>query len=136
MDLSVCLGARFRRLSRIVTKKYNDGLKEFGLQISQVNILFGVSMHPGIHQSYIGEYLSLQRSTLSREVARLVKDGLITTHVEQGSRSPHLFLTKKGQEVVKRVKVVWKDIQEGLESLLGENRLNQFEKIERQLMGR
>lgn len=133
-DLSKCLGARFRRLSRIVTRKFNEGLKEFDLHISQVNILFAVTMNPGVRQSQVGEYLSLQRSTLSREITRLVKDDLIYTQVEQGSKSPVLFLTKKGESLVARVEVVWQGIQDELEDALGVKTLDHFKKIENQLI--
>jgi len=130
MDLSVCFGARFRRLSRVVSGAYNEALKPFELQISQVNILFAVSMNPGIYQADIGDYLFLQRSTLSREVARLIKLKLINSIVEKGSRSAKLTLTVEGEELVKRVRDIWVEVQSDLEEKLGKETLYEFEKLE------
>jgi len=96
--------------------------------------MFAISSTPGIHQVNIGDLLSLERSTLSREVGRLVKKGLVEPRTVQGSRSPHLYLTEKGQKQMERIKVAWNDVQSGMEDYLGKETLGEFKRVENKLM--
>ena len=94
------MAMRFRRLGRLMSNQYNEHLKGHGIDISLLNILFAVAGNPGIHQAEVGKRLILERSTLSRDLQKLKKMGLVDTTKVDGYRSLSLHLTKQGKAKV------------------------------------
>ena len=68
-----CIGVRVRMLNRMVTRIYDEMLRSHGIKFSQMNILTVVSLHGPIQPAQIGRILSIEKSTLSRNV-RLMED--------------------------------------------------------------
>jgi len=114
-----CMAMRFRRLGRLMSNRYNEHLKDHGIDISLINILFTISENPGIHQAEIGKRLILERSTLSRDLQKLKKMDLIDTTKVDGYKSLSLHLTKKGKAKVESMKTDWDDIQNQIEEKVG-----------------
>jgi DNA-binding MarR family transcriptional regulator len=119
MKFKDCMAMRFRRLGRLMSNRYNEHLRSHGIDISLLNVLFAVAGNPGIHQSEIGKRLILERSTLSRDLQRLKKMGLIDTTKVDGYKSLSLHLTKQGKAKVESMREDWDDIQKQIEDKVG-----------------
>lgn len=115
--LTDCSSTRLHRLVRIVDDIYRKHLHDTGLTESQVSILLTLASEGPLLQAQLGKVLHLQRSTVTRNLDRLVKSGLLQ---KQGPASkPEILLTKQGKTLVKKVRPAWEAALLELKDLLG-----------------
>ena len=105
-----CIATRIRQLSRIITRVYDDAMRPLGITASQFTLLTQLAQHDGIAAVEIGFALDIEKSTLSRNLKRLLALGLIIMDPPAG-RGRDLHLTPKGQAVIKEAYPVWQGAQ-------------------------
>ena len=108
---SACLSTRIRQLSRIITRVYDDALRPLGITASQFTLLTQLAQQDGITAVEIGHTLDIEKSTLSRNLKRLLALGHITMDPPAGRRGRGLHLTPKGELVIQQGYPVWRDAQ-------------------------
>jgi DNA-binding MarR family transcriptional regulator len=108
---ATCLATRVRQLSRIITRVYDDALRPHGITASQFTLLTQLAQRDGITAVEIGQSLDIEKSTLSRNLKRLLKLGHLTMDPPAGRRGRGLHLTSSGQLVMQEAFPVWKDAQ-------------------------
>ena len=114
-----CIADKMRLLNRVITSLYDDALRPVGITTSQMNILVVVAKYGQPSPTQVGDWLQMEKSTLSRNVDRLRKQGwLETIHGDHG-RSIQLELTAKGQTVLAKGLPFWRQAQQKAQSLLG-----------------
>jgi DNA-binding MarR family transcriptional regulator len=111
MTSSSCLATRVRQLSRIVTRLYDDAMRPLGITASQYTLLAQLASRDGITAVEIGHELDIEKSTLSRNLKRLLALGLILMDPPAGRRGRGLHLTQKGQGVLRAAFPVWQSAQ-------------------------
>jgi DNA-binding MarR family transcriptional regulator len=116
---SSCLATRVRQLSRIVTRLYDDALRPLGITASQYTLLAQLASRDGITAVEIGHELDIEKSTLSRNLKRLLALGHIIMDPPAGRRGRGLHLTPKGQAVLVDAFPIWRDAQERATNILG-----------------
>ena len=116
---ATCLATRVRQLSRIITRVYDDAMRPLGITASQYTLLAQLASRDGITAVEIGHELDIEKSTLSRNLKRLLKDGHIIMDPPAGRRGRGLHLTPKGQAVLKEAYPVWQSAQTRTISALG-----------------
>jgi DNA-binding MarR family transcriptional regulator len=131
-----CLATRVRQLSRIVTRVYDDAMRPLGITASQFTLLTQLANQDSITAVEIGFSLDIEKSTLSRNLKRLLALGLLVMDPPAGRRGRGLHLTAKGQEVIKQAYPVWQDAQRKASAVMGADSratldalLNQAEKL-------
>jgi DNA-binding MarR family transcriptional regulator len=102
-----CIATRIRQLSRIITRVYDDALRPLGITASQFTLLSQLAQQDGVTAVEIGFTLDIEKSTLSRNLKRLIDLGLILMDRPAGRRGRGLHLTPKGQAVIKEGYPVW-----------------------------
>ena len=106
-----CIATRVRQLSRIITRVYDDAMRPLGITMSQYTLLTQLAQQDGITAVEIGTDLDIEKSTLSRNLKRLLALGHLTMDPPAGRRGRGLHLTPKGQDVIQRGYPVWKEAQ-------------------------
>jgi DNA-binding MarR family transcriptional regulator len=114
-----CLATRVRQLSRIITRVYDDALRPLGITASQYTLLAQLAARDSITAVEIGQDLDIEKSTLSRNLKRLLALGHITMDPPAGRRGRGLHLTPKGQAVLKDAYPVWLDAQKKTVGIMG-----------------
>lgn len=114
-----CIGVRVRMLNRIVTRVYDDLLRPYGIRFSQMNILTVISMHGQIQPAEIGKILSLEKSTLSRNVRIMEDNGWIRSSPTDVGNGHLLQLSTEGKTLYRKASAAWDQAQDHLNSLLG-----------------
>lgn len=114
-----CISTRVRQLSRIVTRIYDDALRPLGITASQFTLLTQLAQQDGITAVEIGHTLDIEKSTLSRNLKRLLALGHITMDPPAGRRGRGLHLTPKGESVISKAYPVWRDAQSKTVRVLG-----------------
>lgn len=114
-----CISTRVRQLSRIITRVYDDALRPLGITASQFTLLTQLAARDGITAVEIGGDLDIEKSTLSRNLKRLLALGHIIMDPPAGRRGRGLHLTPKGQAVIKDAYPVWQEAQRRAISVMG-----------------
>lgn len=114
-----CIAMRVRLLNRIVTKIYDDCLRPHGLRSAQQNILVAISLMKSATPSEIERRLSLDKSTVSRNVERMRRRGWVEVIPGKDGRSHHLQMTTQGAKLLRKTVGVWRHAQKQAISLLG-----------------
>ena len=122
---SSCVATRVRQLSRIITRVYDDAMRPLGITGSQFTLLTQLASRDGITAVEIGTDLDIEKSTLSRNLKRMLALTLITMDPPAGRRGRGLHLTAKGQAVIKEAYPVWLSAQQKSVAVMGpETRAN------------
>ncbi len=114
-----CLATRVRQLSRIVTRVYDDALRPLGITGSQYTLLAQLASRDAITAVEIGHDLDIEKSTLSRNLKRLLALGHIIMDPPAGRRGRGLHLTPKGQAVLRDAYPIWLDAQKKTVGAMG-----------------
>lgn len=115
-----CAWTQVRRVSRFVTKMYDDAVRPSGLRASQVSLLVMISRMQPVVVSALADRAGMDRTTLSRNLVPLERRGLIVTATGEDRRSREVRLTSSGEGALVDVYPLWRAAQEELSELLGE----------------
>ena len=126
---AACISTRVRQLSRIVTRVYDDALRPLGITASQFTLLTQLAQQDGITAVEIGHSLDIEKSTLSRNLKRLLALGHINMDPPAGRRGRGLHLTGKGQAVLKDAFPIWQDAQKRTVSAMGAESRNMLDSL-------
>lgn len=114
-----CLATRVRQLSRIITRVYDDALRSHGITASQFTLLTQLANQDGITAAEIGATLDIEKSTLSRNLKRLLALGHIIMDPPAGRRGRGLHLTARGKAVIREAYPVWQAAQRRANDVMG-----------------
>lgn len=122
--VAACLAYRTRKLARTVTRLYNDRLRPLGLNIAEMNLMAAIAGQGPIQPARLGRAMELEKSTLSRNSARLVDRGWVEMRDDPDGRGVLLALTAEGSEMLLRALPAWKEAQARAHSLVTETLLD------------
>jgi DNA-binding MarR family transcriptional regulator len=128
--LEHCVGNKLRRISRIVDTQFRISFKDFNVTENQVTLLFVLYSHGKMDQGVLGKQLGLERSSISRNINVLVKDGYVEKSFEY---RPEVFLTKKGINLVKQLIPLWEEVMDKLILEIGEEGVSMINHLEKKL---
>ena len=114
-----CIATRVRQLSRIVTRVYDDAMRAHKITASQFTLLNQLAQTDGITAAEIGLELDIEKSTLSRNLKRLLALGHIVMDPPAGRRGRGLHLTPRGQSVIRDAYPVWQAAQRRATDVMG-----------------
>lgn len=127
-----CAALRIRQLNRVISGLYDEELRQFKLTIAQLDILALVSQYESITPQVIGLELNVEKSTLSRGLDRMIRNGWLKAAYSPGKRLQTVALSKKGEALLNKAAQGWSDAQTRVEELLGKRHLgNLFKMAER-----
>ena len=115
-----CLAVRARMLARAVSTIYERTMARCGMTISQVNILVSVGMLGPCSPGEIGRTLYMERSTVSRNIDRLIEQGLLDAEATSKGRVRALRITAQGVRGIERALPDWRRAQKRAATLMGE----------------
>jgi DNA-binding MarR family transcriptional regulator len=124
-----CMALRARRMSRIITRIYDDAMRPLGLTASQFTLLTEVAKQDGVTAVEIGGDLDIEKSTLSRNLKRLCALKLIDMDPPAGRRGRGLHLTEKGDAALHTAFPIWRETQSKVEHALGNDSTGTFDRL-------
>lgn len=119
-----CLAVRVRLISRAVTSLYDRALELHGLSIAQVNLLAALGKAGPCSPARVGDVLQLDRSTVSRNLALLLKHGWIEAVSSDAKGVREVALTSAGRRKIQAVMPDWRRAQSEAAELLGTKGVN------------
>ena len=106
-ELKQCTCFNLRKMARELTNNYNNSLKSYGVNSTQIPILALLNIYNQIEISKIAELLNLESSTLRRNSSILIKKKLIKI-IKRDSKGNLLKLTTNGYNKLKEILPIWK----------------------------
>ncbi len=119
---SECIAFGVRRASRLVTSFYDQAMAKHGLRSTQFTILNALNALEDITINELAEQMQSDRTTLTRNLDRLEKQGWVKRKRGQDRRSRHVLLTPKGKRKLTAAIPAWQEAQESLSEELGRTR--------------
>jgi DNA-binding MarR family transcriptional regulator len=121
-----CVCINLRRMSRMVSQIYDDALAPAGLKITQFCLLRAIARLGPVGVSALAEDQELDRTTLTRNLSLLERDGLIEQSPGADKRTSLAQLTRVGNAAIARALPHWERVQEELRRSLGAQALAQL----------
>lgn len=127
-DPAACTCFNLRKATRAVTQIYDAALAPASLRATQFSVLVAAQKSAGITMGRLAEELVMDRTTLSRNLAPLERDGLLRVVAGDDRRSREVQITQIGRTRLKQTLPLWKAAQarmvarlgkDGVEALLG-----------------
>lgn len=106
-----CVAVRIRKLNRMVTSLYDGCFRDFGLTVAQFNLLVAIGSFDKVSPKTVGQILSLEKSSLSRNIEKMKTKGWVEILPAQDLRSHDLVLTPSGAVLLKQAKPAWDQAQ-------------------------
>jgi len=114
-----CASFNFRRAARAVTRFYDQAFESFGIRSTQFSILIGIAKTQPTSISALSEVLVIDRTTLTRSLRLLRKQGLLSISDRSIKRQRFLRLTSKGERTLAASLPVWRKAQDRFVQALG-----------------
>lgn len=115
-----CIAYRVRLLNRVITGIYDRALLPLGLKVNQANILTMLSLTEQASSADIARVLLMDKSTVSRTVDRMKKNGWISISSLGDGASQVITVTPQGRELLAKAHTQWEKAQKQAAELLGE----------------
>ncbi len=112
-----CACASLRRAARLVTQLYSDEMSA-GVEPAQYSLLSMLSRRPGASQTLLGQSLGLDKTTMSRNLRVLRKNGWIQGAEKDDRRVRGFELTPAGKKLLTAAKPGWERAQSRLRKSL------------------
>ncbi|WP_206107625.1 MarR family winged helix-turn-helix transcriptional regulator [Paludisphaera rhizosphaerae] len=127
-----CLAGRIRILNRVVSGILDARLRPIGVRSSQFGILTVVAARGPLAPTDVCRIMHLDKSTLSRDLERLVAQGWIESTPGPG-RGRRLSITDAGLALLSKAKPAWDEAQTEVQQVLGESLAREVYKTVEQL---
>lgn len=118
-QVTLCACTNLRRAAQSITQVYDDELRPIGLRVTQYSVLRAISQAGRAKITELAEWLSLDRTTLTRNLQPLVRRGLIKVAPGADQRVREVSLTPAGVRMFERAVPLWKQGQERVKRYLG-----------------
>jgi DNA-binding MarR family transcriptional regulator len=121
---AMCACNQLRRATRGITQLYEAAMAESGLKVTQLPILVALGSEGDLSVTTLAGALSLDRTTLTRNLRVLEERGLIsTTEHEDDARVRMVSLTLEGSDALSGALDRWAEVQQEVETRFGRERL-------------
>ena len=119
-DCRNCLCQASRSAGRGVTAVFDRRLRPHGLRVTQFTILANLIMRGATPVTALAEALGADRTTLTRNLALLERNGWIETRTDENDARTHLIsATAKGRAVAGDALPAWREAQAAVAAALG-----------------
>ena len=136
----VCTCGELRKAARAITLLYDNAFKSSGLLSTQLGVLDIICNTEDIRISDLAEKQGMDRTTLTRNLSVLEKQGYIKITSGNDQRTRIVTATHKGRRAVSKAIPLWNDVQRKVRQEMGEKswldlmqNLNHFVMIANQL---
>lgn len=126
-----CLALRTRRLGRQVTRLYEEALRDVPVTAPQMTLLVAIVLEGPVPASKLGAALELEKSTLSRNLDRMIEQGWISA--ARDGRARVLSATAVGRRMMQRIHPRWVDAQRAAVEAMGREMIAELDRISDQL---
>ena len=131
-----CLAVRVRMLNRTITAIYDDALRPLGLTVGQLNILVVIARRGPVSPGNVARRLNMEKSTISRNIERMRKNGWVTVTAAGSGHRQDLNLTDQGRALLESSMPAWDEAQTQARALLGRSGADAIHRVSNSVWSR
>ncbi|WP_298958509.1 MarR family winged helix-turn-helix transcriptional regulator [uncultured Roseibium sp.] len=118
-DFSLCVVNNARKAARAVSRHYDRLARTVGMTAGQFSVLVAIRQTQEETTGQLADRLSMERTTLVRNVALLERKGLVASGPVHKGRGKTYLLTTRGSQLLDQALPLWRQAQRDVETLLG-----------------
>ena len=119
---AACVALNLRRLSRVVTRRYESTLKPLSLTSFQFSALVALSKHQAIPQTALADAFGMSVSTLNRNIIPLRnRNAVEVTPSAKDRRIKIVRITRSGRQLLAKAMPLWRTAQSEALKKIGED---------------
>ena len=126
---SDCIADKLRLINRVITGIYDNALRPLGVTFNQINIIVVVAKFEPASPTQIRKWLHMEKSTVSRNVSLLMKNGWLQTAPLGHGRSLEIRLSREGWTLLKKSAPYWEKAQDLVYSLFKKQGVEEIKRI-------
>jgi DNA-binding MarR family transcriptional regulator len=128
-----CLATRLRQISRLVTNRYDEALREFGVTSNQASMLAVIAVLGNPTPGELEPILLMDASTISRNVKLLLANQWVALIPSDDRRSHRLVIAPAGAELMLRAYPAWAESQRWARKVLGPSGVQNVRNVARRV---
>jgi DNA-binding MarR family transcriptional regulator len=117
-----CTARNLRKATRAISGLFEEAMRSTGLRISQFGLLVALALAEEATVSKLAGLLDLDRTTMTRNIAPLERQGFVISVASEDARNRVLRLTEKGRATLARALPIWERVQARVVTSLGDAR--------------
>lgn len=117
---ATCTCGRLRMAARRVSRIYDRHLAPTGLGIAQYGLLATIASHDGASVTALASALEMERTTLTRNLQPLEREGLLRVDAGADQRTRAVRITDAGRAILKQARPLWLEAQKSIRANLGD----------------
>lgn len=106
-----CVALRARRLSRLVTRVFEEALRDQAITVAQFTLIGAAVLEGPLRPARLARRLDLEKSTLSRNLRLLEDAGLLRIEEDPGGAGGRVHATERGRRALVRALPAWRVAQ-------------------------
>ena len=119
---ATCACMNIRKAARLIAQFYDQRLQPSGLRNTQFSLLVTLKTLAPVPVTRLAEHMGMDRTTLTRNLKRLEKDGFIRSRPDEDARVRMLVLTNAGAETIEQARPYWEAAQSAFLEKFGQDR--------------
>ncbi len=123
---AVCACLHTRKAARAVTQQYDEVLRPAGIRATQFSLLVPTAVLGPVRLTVLANVVGMDRTMLTRNLARLQREGLVRVETGADLRTREVGLTPKGRTVLDHAIPLWREAQAQMATALGPDRLRRL----------
>lgn len=124
-----CIADKLRLISRVITSIYDDALRPVGITLNQLNLIVVVARFEPVSPGKVGEWLHMKKSTVSRNINLMSRNGWLKIKPLGKGRSLEIRLLSNGREMLKRSTPKWEMAQRKVNKMLKKQGVKELKRI-------
>jgi DNA-binding MarR family transcriptional regulator len=114
-----CACQNLRRLTRVITRIYDQELRKAGLEITQFGLLTALAATGEANQKRLSAGFAMDSTTLTRTLGLLRKQGWVQVKPGKDKRERLFSLTRAGERQMAEARPYWESAEQRLRQELG-----------------
>ncbi|MBF2008666.1 MAG: winged helix-turn-helix transcriptional regulator [Chlorogloeopsis fritschii C42_A2020_084] len=119
---ATCTCFNLRKASRVVTQLFDEVLQPSGLLVNQFTLLAAINIAGSAPITRLAQELVMDRTTLTRNLKPLERQGLIQIEPGKDQRTRVVSLTAEGYAALEKALPLWEEAQTLVVEQLGQQR--------------
>ncbi len=120
-DFSLCVLDNARKAARAVSRHYDRLARQVGMTAGQFSVLVAVRQARRQSTGELADRLSMERTTLVRNLALLERKGLVTSELAEEGRGKRYRLSGEGDRLLGQALPLWRQAQQDVMRHLGDD---------------
>ena len=110
-EIEKCLLRNTRAAARVMTRRFAEHMRQFDISTEQFSLIASLVGTEHNSVSALAEFLAIERTTLTRNLALLEKKGLVKLVSQAKGNARVVELTPKGEALMEEMKPAWRQAQ-------------------------